>query len=66
MILRNGTYSDLRIELTVEERSRPYRQLIDEMKQFLAEQLGADKAESHEHVSISDPGFAHFRKVNAE
>jgi hypothetical protein len=61
MILRNGTYGDLRIELTVDERSRPCQQLIDEMKQFLAEKLGSDKAAKFEHVSVNDPGFAHFR-----
>ena len=66
MILRNGTYSGLRIELTAEERSRPHQQLVGEMKQFLAEQLGQEKAATFEHISVSDPGFAHFRKVNAE
>lgn len=65
MILRNGTYGDLRIQLTVEEQSRPCQQLIDEMKQFLTQELGADEAATFEHVSVNDPGFAHFRKVKA-
>lgn len=66
MILRSGTYADLRIELTAEERSRPCLQLVDEMKRFLAEQLGPEKAASYDRVFINDPGFAHFKKVTAE
>ena len=65
MILRNGTYGDLRIELNDDEKAMLCPQLIDKMQAFLVERFGPEKAATFERVHVSDPGFVHFRKVNA-
>ena len=62
MKLADSYGETIRIALDDCERVRPYLKLVSEMTEFLVKELGADKAAEYEHVNVSDPGYAHFRK----
>jgi len=53
----------LRIAIDANEQSLPYSELVAAMTQYLIQELGKEKAAKYEHVSVSDPGFAHFRRI---
>ena len=64
MQLADGFGDTIRIALTVEEQRMPYLHAVAAMEAFLIEKLGAQQAAEYEHVNVSDPGFAHFRRVS--
>ncbi len=63
MKLADGFGETIRIKLEAIEQQRPFAELVAAMRQYLADELGAEQASEYEHVTVSDPGFAHFRRI---
>jgi hypothetical protein len=63
MQLAEGFGDTIRIKLDALEQQRPFAELVAAMRQYLADTLGAEQAAEYEHVTVNDPGFAHFRRI---